>query len=70
MKNSGGNRDGGAQLARFARDNPCNPLLASQSDIGSAATPWFSSLSVYTTVFSPAVKCCTSRYRQPLRDVG
>jgi hypothetical protein len=57
----GGNRDGGAQLASFATDSPCSPLLASQSDICSAATPWFSSLSVCTEVFSLAVHSCTPK---------
>ena len=61
MKNRGGNRGGGAQLASFATDNPCNPLLASQSDIGSAATPWFFSHSVGTAVFSLAVHSCTPK---------
>lgn len=61
MKNKGGNRGGGAKLASFAKDSPCNPLLASQSDIGSAATPWFSSHSVGTAVFSLAVHSCTPK---------
>ena len=29
MKNNGGNGDGRVQLASFATDSPCNPLLAS-----------------------------------------
>lgn len=61
LKNRGGNRGGGAQLASFATDSPCNPLLASQSDTGSAATLWFSSHSVGTEVFSLAVHSCTPK---------
>jgi hypothetical protein len=61
MKNRGGNRGSGAQLASFATDSPCNPLLASQSDIGSAATPWFSSRFVGTAVFSLVFHSCTPK---------
>ena len=61
VKNGRGNRGGGAQLTSFSTDSPCNALLASQSDIGSAATPWFSSHSVGTAVFSLAVHSCTPK---------
>lgn len=61
MKNRGGNRGGGAQLTSFATDSPCNQLLESQSDIGSTATPWYSSHSVGNAVFFPAVHSFTPK---------
>jgi hypothetical protein len=45
-------------ITSFATDGPCNPLMASQSDVGSAAIPWFSFLSMCTAVFSLEVHSC------------